>query len=181
MKLDYHDYKAWYEDELNHSERLNSRMGGHLTLLTALGAIIVFIWTQFRPYYHDAIFIILCILPTILFIVCCIMFAITYIGRKYAFIDIVSVLKDLDNIDSIEIENSEYSEIIDAKREELIKEYYVRPTIENRSYNANKSHIQHLTVICFLITYALSMLPVIYWLFRYYVNSYQSISYIILL
>ena len=47
------EYKELYYKEIEHSERLNNKIGMCITLLTILGSAQVLLWTQFKTFeYH---------------------------------------------------------------------------------------------------------------------------------
>ena len=164
MKIEYKQYEEWYYEELSHSEKLSNKISGHLTLITVLGAIIVFIWATLQPGFDDLFLLITSIISSVGFVLCCIFFAITYVGKKYAYVDIKNLIEDVEKIDEIESQYPEYKEMCDAKRDSHLKEYYKQALLENRVYNGKKSSIQHKTIVAILITYCSTVIPIVYWL-----------------
>ena len=146
-------YKEWYYKELEHSERLSSKISGHLTLISILGAGVVFIWSNFKGNCDDTLFLILNIIATVLFMVTCVLFAIAYKGKKYGFINIKKMSDQFNEIDKISNEFPKLNSDCKNKMEQLLSESYINIALENRNYNLKKSNIQHRILISLIIAY----------------------------
>ena len=129
------EYKEWYYKEIEHSERLNSKIAGHLTLLTVLGAGVIFIWTNIKPYCNDCIFVSAAIITTCCFLLSCVFFVISYKGIKYDYLDISAMHGLLVKIDIIDRQFPNLSTDCEVKRQELLEKNYADFAINNRKYN----------------------------------------------
>ena len=165
------EYKEWYYKEIEHSERLNSKIAGHLTLLTVLGAGVIFIWTNIKPYCNDCIFVSAAIITTCCFLLSCVFFVISYKGVKYDYLDISAMHGLLVKIDIIDRQFPNLSTDCEVKRQELLEKNYADFAINNRKYNIKKSRDQHRTMVMLIIAFLTLFITVAYYFIRYYLTE----------
>ena len=76
---------------IEHSERLNNKINACMTFLTILGSGQVLLWTQFKNFnlhFYSTIYICLCVVSLIFFIISSVKFYKSFSGYKYNYFPI---------------------------------------------------------------------------------------------
>ena len=79
------EYKELYYNSLEHSDRLNNKIGNSITFLTLIGTGNILIWSKYFTSIIDTVFLILCFLSTTSFLWSGYLFVKAYSGYKYAY------------------------------------------------------------------------------------------------
>lgn len=123
------EYKELYYKEIEYTERLNSKINMCMTFLTIIGSGVILVWSQLgkaSPSIYFWIYLILCIMSSVSFIICIIFFYKAYSGYEIHYYPIKEMA-----------------------------ERYLNDAIHNREQNRlkNKRHrrLIHLVAITFMI------------------------------
>lgn len=79
------EYKDLYYKEVEFNDRLNNKITTCITFLTVLGSALILLWTQFKNYnfcWYTILYLIFCIVDTMIFFICIKMFIKSYSGYK---------------------------------------------------------------------------------------------------
>lgn len=153
------EYKELYYKEIEHSERLNNKIGMCITLLTILGSAQVLLWTQFKTFeYHiySKIYLIACIVSLILFILSAFKFYFSYSGYKYNYFPIEDMAKVTINTYKIAGDNKKDIKLAHNHIYNMYCERFLNDAIANRKINISKNnkHKKLTQIICisFIVT-----------------------------
>ena len=153
------EYKELYYKEIEHSERLNNKIGTTITFLTILGSAQVLLWTQFKTFefaIYSIIYLILCIISLCSFVVSAYHFFKSYSNYSYSYFPIDEMANA--TIQTYEIAGSDKKEIKRANKHiyNMYCERFLNDAITNRQVNISKNnnHRKLTQVICvsFIIT-----------------------------
>ena len=79
------EYKELYYKEIEYTERLNSKINTCMTFLTIIGSVGILVWSQLNNVFSGIyfwIYLILCIMSSVSFIICLIFFYKSYSGYE---------------------------------------------------------------------------------------------------
>lgn len=136
------EYKELYYKEIEHSERLNNKSNVSITFLTVLGSAQIFLWTQFKTFecsVFSIIYLCLCIVSLILFIMSAFKFYHTYSGYKYNYFPIDDIAKASMETYKIAKDNQIDKKIADNHVYNMYCERFLNDAIINRNTNINKN------------------------------------------
>lgn len=182
------EYKNLYYKEIEHSERLNNKINACMTFLTILGSGQVLLWTQFRNFnlrLYSIIYICLCIVSLILFVIGAVKFYKSFSGYKYNYFPIKEMaLKSIEihNIAKAS-ENEDDIKLADDYIYNMYCERFLNDAIKNRNVNIEKNtkHKNLITTIC--ISFIVTAIVFSYGLgIDYYETNYvdQNVSHVII-
>ena len=158
------EYKELYYKELEHSDRLNSKISVSLTLLTIIGGGIIFLFqecvTHFSTSWHSIILSVLSLISIFKFIQCIYRFFKAYSGYIYSYFPVKGAKNNIDILleRTAEIENGD--KIADHHIEAMMKRRFIEGALHNNGMNALK-HKRHrelgdciiFTFIIVVVTY----------------------------
>lgn len=147
------EYKELYYKEIEHSERLNNKIGTSISFITVLGSAQILLWTQFKTFEntrYSSIYLILCVISLLFFIICAIIFYFTYSGYKYNYFPIEDMA--LVTIQTYEIAGEDKKDIKRANKHiyNMYCERFLNDAIKNRDINIikNNKHKKLMQLIC---------------------------------
>lgn len=135
------EYKELYYKEIEHSERLNNKSNMCITLLTILGSTQVLLWTQFKTFENNicsGVYLAMCIVSLISFIVSIYKFYFTYSGYKYSYFPIEDMAHA--TIKTYEIAGDNDKELANTHIYNMYCERFLNDAIANRDENINKNN-----------------------------------------
>ena len=145
------EYKDLYYKEIEFNDRLNNKISNCITFLTIIGSALILLWSQIKNYkilWYTGVYLVFCIISTIMFIICVFKFFKTYSGYKTQYFPIEEVAVQntqvLNSVPNNQI-NDAYS-ILELK----MSERFINDAIHNRNLNITKSN-RHRTLICMLM------------------------------
>ena len=153
------EYKELYYKEIEHSERLNSKINTAITFLTVLGSAQILLWTQFKTFefaIYSIVYLILCTISLCSFIMSAYRFFKSYSNYSYSYFPINDMAKA--TIQTYNIAGNDKTEIERADKHiyNMYCERFLNDAITNRKVNISKNNNQRkLTqIICisFIIT-----------------------------
>lgn len=161
------EYRELYYKEIEHTERLNSRINTCITFLTIIGSGVILVWTQLKDFHGMVqfwVYLVLCVLSSVSFLVCIVMFYKAYSGYNINYYPI----KDMEAACRQTCELVDGGKIKNYQAEQHIKnmkcERYLNDAIHNRKQNTLKSNrhrrlIQWIAIsfIILLINYAVGI------------------------
>lgn len=156
-----------YYKEIEHTERLNSRINTCITFLTIIGSGVILVWTQlkdFRGMVQFWVYLVLCVLSSVSLLVCIVVFYKAYSGYEIHYYPIKGVEVACKQTYKL----VEDGKIKDYQAEQHIKnmkcERYLKDAIHNREQNTLKNNryrrlIQWIAIsfIILLINYAVGI------------------------
>lgn len=152
------EYKELYYKELELNDTLNNKITTCITFLTIIGSALIFLWTQFKNYefcWYTTIYLIFCVIDTIMFIICITMFIKAYSGYN----------RPTFPIKDIAVQNTTVlDQVCPSQKDEAMKllenvmaERFINDAIKNRNLNVIKSkrHNRMIKMITatFIITF----------------------------
>lgn len=153
------EYKELYYKEIEHSERLNNKSSMCITFLTALGSAQVLLWTQFKTFEISAyskIYLILCIISLLFFVISAFKFYYTYSGYSYNYFPIDDMANATIETYNIAGNDKEDIKLADKHIYNMYCERFLNDAITNRNSNIikNSNHKKLTQIICisFIIT-----------------------------
>lgn len=171
------EYKELYYKEIEYSESLNNKIGTTITFLTILGSAQILLWTkikEFQLYWYTGVYLILCCISTILFLICIGIFIKTYSGHKTQKFPIRDVA----------IHNSNVLNNVSEDQEELAKKNieicmaarFINDAIHNRKVNIIKNDrhrmLIKLLLIAFVTTFITFAINVVIDIYETKTNTY---------
>ncbi|MCM1416375.1 MAG: hypothetical protein NC430_10685 [bacterium] len=135
------EYKELYYKEIEFGDRLNNKITTCITFLTILGSALILLWTQIKNYelfWYTGVYLVFCIIVTIMFFICIGMFFKTYSGYKTQLFPIKSyAIQNTNVLNTVDPEQKD-------KAKELLKqkmaERYINDAIHNRELNTIKNN-----------------------------------------
>lgn len=182
------EYKNLYYKEIEHSERLNNKINACMTFLTILGSGQVLLWTQFKNFnlhFYSTIYICLCVVSLIFFIISSVKFYKSFSGYKYNYFPIKEMaLKSIEihNIANAS-KNANDIKLADDYIYNMYCERFLNDAIKNRKVNIEKNtkHKNLITMIC--ISFIVTAIVFLYGVgIDYYETNYvdQNTSHVII-
>lgn len=161
------EYKELYYKEIEYTERLNSKINTCMTFLTIIGSGVILVWSQLNNVFSGIffwIYLILCIMSSVSFIVCIIFFYKSYSGYEIHYYPIkemaIASNQTFKLVDNGQIKKKQAEKHV----RNMMAERYLNDAIHNREQNRlkNKRHrrLIHLVAITFmilLVNYAVSI------------------------
>ena len=137
------EYKELYYKEIEHSERLNNKSNVSITFLTVLGSAQIFLWTQFKTFecsVFSIIYLLLCIVSLILFIISAFKFYFTYSGYEYNYFPIDDMVNA--SLETYKIAGDDKADIDLAEKHiyNMYCERFLNDAIVNRNTNILKNN-----------------------------------------
>lgn len=152
------EYKELYYKEIEFSDRLNNKITTCITFLTILGSALILLWTQIKNYelfWYTGVYLVFCVIVTIMFFICIWMFFRTYSGYKTQLFPIKSYAIQNTNVLNTVVANQKE----DAYKllELRMAERFINDAIHNRELNTVKNN-RHRNLIkmimaTFIITF----------------------------
>lgn len=146
------EYKDLYYKEVEFNDRLNNKITTCITFLTVLGSALILLWTQFKNYnfcWYTIIYLIFCVVNTIMFVICIKMFIKSYSGYKRPNFPIKEIATQNMNVLN-SVSQKQRNEILEVL-ENVMAQRFINDAISNRELNKIKSN-QHNKMIK-MITY----------------------------
>ena len=161
------NYKELYYKEIEYTERLNSKINTCITFLTITGSGLILVWSQLEKVGSGIqfwLYLILCAISSVLFIVCIYFFYKAYSGYNIHYYPI----KEMAIVCNQTYELAEKGQIKKKQAEKHIKdmmsERYLNDAIHNREQNRLKNERHRrlinfiaITFMVILINYASSV------------------------
>lgn len=153
------EYKDLYYKEIEHSERLNNKSGMCITFMTVLGSAQVLLWTQFKTFefsIYSTIYLILCSVSLIFFVISAWKFYSTYSGYKYNYFPIEDMA--LATIETYQVAGNDKKDIklADKYIYNMYCERFLNDAIANRDINITKNNkhrkLTQILCISFIVT-----------------------------
>lgn len=135
------EYKELYYKEIEFNDRLNNKISTCITFLTIIGSALILLWTQFKNYellWYTGVYLVFCIIATVMFCICIGMFFKTYSGYKTQLFPIKSTaIQNTTVLNSVqESQKNEAYEILELK----MAERFINDAIHNRELNIKKNN-----------------------------------------
>lgn len=156
------EYKELYYKEIEHSERLNSKINVCITFLTILGSAQILLWTQLKNFsmcIYTYIYFALCIISLVVFVISLFKFYKAYSKYNYCYFPIKKialVTKETYEIAQNSSNPKKDRKIADHHVYDMYCERYLNDAIVNRNINIikNDRHKKAVTYvcICFILT-----------------------------
>ena len=132
--------KELYYKEIEFNDRLNSKISTCITFLTIIGSALILLWTQFKNYellWYTGVYLVFCIISTIMFCICIGMFFKTYSGYKTQLFPIRSIAtQNTAVLNSVQTnQKDKANEILELK----MAERFINDAIHNRELNIKKN------------------------------------------
>ena len=138
------NYKELYYKEIEYTEKLNSKINTCITFLTIIGSGLILVWAQLEEVDSGIwfwLYLILCVISSILFIICIYFFYKAYSGYNIHYYPI----KEMAMVCNQTYELVEKGKIKKKQAEKHIKdmmsERYLNDAIHNREQNRLKNDI----------------------------------------
>jgi len=161
------EYKELYYKEIEYTERLNSKINTCMTFLTIIGSGVILVWSQLgkvSPSIYFWLYLALCIMSSVSFIICIIFFYKAYSGYEIHYYPIkemaIASNETFKLVDTGQIKKKQAEKHV----RNMMAERYLNDAIHNREQNRlkNKRHrrLIHLVAITFmilLVNYAVSI------------------------
>lgn len=152
------EYKELYYKEIEFSDRLNNKITTCITFLTILGSALILLWTQiknFELFWYTGVYLVFCIIVTIMFFISIWMFFRTYSGYKTQLFPIKSYA--IQNTNVLNTVAPDQKESAYKLLEQKMAERFINDAIHNRELNTVKNH-RHRNLIkmimaTFIITF----------------------------
>lgn len=158
------EYKDLYYREIEHAEKLNSKIQTCITFLTIIGGGITLEWAQLKNFQHNwyfYLYIILCFITSICYFVSLIKFVKAYTGYSVPYYPIKEMGKYINDV------LSEYKityEYLDKKHKNInaylnymVAQKYLEDAIIHRKNNQDKN-TRHRNLIKWIIITAIAAL-----------------------
>lgn len=81
----FQEYKELYYKELEHSERLNNKIGNSIAVISLIASGNLLIWQKYFTTTIDTIFLLLCFISFVLFVITFFAFLRAFSGYRYAY------------------------------------------------------------------------------------------------
>ena len=161
------EYKELYYKEIEYTERLNSKINTCMTFLTIIGSGVILVWSQLckvSPSIYFWIYLILCIMSSMSFIICIIFFYKAYSGYEIHYYPIkemaVASNETFKLVDNGQIKKKQAEKHV----RNMMAERYLNDAIHNREQNRLKNkrhrrliHSVAITFMILLVNYAVSI------------------------
>lgn len=152
------EYKELYYKEIEFSDRLNNKITTCITFLTILGSALILLWTQiknFELFWYTGVYLVFCIIVTIMFFISIWMFFRTYSGYKTQLFPIKSYA--IQNTNVLNTVAPDQKENAYKLLELRMAERFINDAIHNRELNTVKNN-RHRNLIkmimaTFIITF----------------------------
>lgn len=157
------EYKDLYYKEIEYYDRLNNKITTSITFLTILGSGQILLWSQFVGIsfkWYTILYFILCVISTLLFLICMYKFYRAYSGYQVNYFPIKDMAITIHQIQKI-------AQSLDDKYKaenyinDMFCERFINDAIHNRNINIQKnkkhkrlSYFICITFILTIITYA---------------------------
>lgn len=152
------EYKDLYYKEIDFNDKLNNKITTCITFLTVLGSALILLWTQFKNYnlcWYTFLYLALCIIDTIMFIICIIMFIRAYSGYERPNFPIKEIA--LQNMNVLKNVSSEQKDAAMSLLENIMAQRFINDAIKNRELNIIKSNRHNrmikIITVTFLVTF----------------------------
>lgn len=135
------EYKDLYYKEIEFNDRLNNKITTCITFLTVLGSGLIFLWSQiknYQTYWYMGVYLLFCIVATIMFLICIFMFFKAYSGYNRPTFPIKSTA--IQNTNVLTIVQSEQKDIAIEMLGEAMAIRFINDAIDNRKLNTTKSN-----------------------------------------
>ena len=153
------EYKELYYKEIEHSERLNNKINTCITFLTILGSAQILLWTQFKNFeikWYSILYIFLCAISLVIFVITIIRFYKTYSGYEYSYFPIKDMAIKTIETYQIAADAGDEKDYADKHIYNMYCERFLNDAITNMNCNISKNnkHKKLITFICisFIIT-----------------------------
>lgn len=159
------EYKELYYKEIEFNDRLNNKITTCITFLTVLGSGLIFLWTKTKNYemlWYTGVYLVFCIITTIMFFVCIFMFFRAYSGYDRPTFPIKKTA--LQNANVLKSVSPDQKDKALEALEQAMAIRFINDSIKNRNLNVVKSNrhkrlIQMImaTFIATFITFAINI------------------------
>ncbi len=178
------EYKELYYKEIEFSDRLNNKITTCITLLTILGSALILLWTQIKNYelfWYTGVYLVFCVIVTIMFFICIVMFFRTYSGYKTQVFPIKSYA--IQNTNVLNAVSPDQKENANKLLELKMAERFINDAIHNRELNTIKNNRHRNLIKMIMATFVLTFITfsiniIIDYYETNYVNNEAQIIYI---
>ena len=148
------EYKDLYYKEIEFSDRLNNKISICITFLTIIGSALILLWTQIKNYqllWYMGIYLVFCVVSTIMFFICIVMFFKTYSGYKTQFFPIKDIaLQNTYVLNSVsEAQKEDAYQVLKI----TMAERFINDAIHNRELNLKKNDKHHSLIRMIMATF----------------------------
>lgn len=160
------EYKDLYYKEIEFNDRLNNKITTCITFFTVLGSALIFLWSKLKDYeidWYTILYLLFCIIDTIMFLTCIFMFFRTYSGYDRPTFPIRDIA--VQNTKVLNRVTSSQKEEANQLLEQIMAERFIIDAIENRKLNKIKNRKHYIlirmimaTFIVVFLTFAISLL-----------------------
>lgn len=154
------EYKELYYQEIEFNNRLNNKISTTLTFLTIIGSALIILWTQFKYYelyWYTGVYLVFCIITTIMFCICIFMFFKTYSSSKkvrlYPITEVALQNSNVLNTIAKEQESNAYC-ILEIK----MAERFINDAIYNRELNIAKNNKHNILMKMIMATFIITFI-----------------------
>ena len=155
------EYKDLYYREIEHAEKLNSKIQTCITFLTIIGGGITLEWAQLKNFQHNwyfYLYMLLCFITSICYFISLIKFVKAYTGYKVSYYPIKEMSEYIDDIlqaYGITYEHSlEEHKTVNAYLNYMVAQKYLEDAIIHRKNNQDKNK-RHRNLIKWIIVTAI--------------------------
>lgn len=157
--------KELYLSEINHSDRLNGKIGNSITFLTIEGTGNIIIWTKYFSHSINTVYLILCFISLVSFIISIFFFYKAYSGYKYAYFPVDDMNNKIIQTNQATKNIKDGIKIAENHIISMFEYTYMKCAIIDFKENLNKSSrhkkfIKYVSIslVIIAITYAYSMI-----------------------
>lgn len=146
------EYKELYYKEIEFNDRLNNKITTCITFLTILGSSLILLWTQIKNYqmlWYAGVYLVFCIIATIMFVICIVLFFKTYSGYGRHMFPIKEIA--IQNSNVLDNVSKEQIDLAIKLLETNMAQRFINDAIQNRELNMIKNN-KHRTLIKMIMT-----------------------------
>lgn len=162
------EYKELYYKELEICDRLNSKIGTSLTLLTIIGTGHIILWKDISvvdwSLWSHRLYCLLIFLALISYVIAITYFIKSYSGYKYEYIPIDGCNHYIESAKEYAKKNNISETSLNEYIENMFIRKYIQNTIINRKLNLRKTKLQYRLTRYICITFALLFVAYAIWI-----------------
>ena len=134
------EYESLYNNTISHSERLNNRIGNSIAIITVLGTGNILVWKEYFTKPINTIYLILCFIALLSFIVTMILFYRAYSGYTYAYFPIEDIASKISETIELTKNDTDNGERCNNHIRGMMGRTYLRCAVENTKQNIIKNN-----------------------------------------
>lgn len=149
----FQEYKELYYKEIEHSDRLNNKIGNSIAFVTLIGSGNLLIWGKYFTSQVNTVYLILCFVSSVAFCITFILFIRAYSGYLYAYFPTAEMNRKILQTFNITEDIVNGKQLADNHIKGMLERTYIKCANLNFEQNIVKSKRHKVFITATLISF----------------------------